>query len=290
MSSGNRKTSFGFNKGGDGGLSKFQNQSGNRGGQSSNQGGGKPTHSVWYCLECNNDNFVHRTECKKCNAPKGNAEIIYADGKEPRQNQRGGQDKRGGQQNKIGGQKNPKELTHSVWYCPECNNDNFHHRTQCNKCHAPKGNAEIIYAPGHEPRQFQNRGGAHNKPAGFQNRQAPPAEIPKPSFNGPKLDHPFHVLFTLQETDESGNKFYSCNVCQASHLPELNMISHKTGRKHLNRIKELEDTLTGRTKEEREEEFKSENKIYFLYKFFIFYSNFFSSSHPKVPQAHHAIQ
>lgn len=86
----------------------------------------------------------------------------------------------------------------------------------------------------------------------------------KPAFIPPKLDIAFDDIFTLQSTTESGIKTYTCRLCRVSSLPEINLETHRDGKRHKHQVQLLEDSLTGRTKEERQSQFKCEfrsNKI-----------------------------
>ena len=84
----------------------------------------------WLCECCNNFNFASRMKCNKCGV-KIKPIIIK------------------NIQNNLNEQKKKKEKKKLVkkrgdWICPNCSNNNFAFRENCNRCHLPKQRAFLI--------------------------------------------------------------------------------------------------------------------------------------------------
>lgn len=100
--------------------------------------------------------------------------------------------------------------------------------------------------------QQRNQGGNVNNPKKPQNK-------PK---NLPPINLPDEDIFKIQIETESC-KLFTCSICKTSNIAERNLYVHKIGKKHSNNQKVLEESLTGRNKQEREKEFKGENFLSF---------------------------
>ena len=80
------------------------------------------THSRndWICGQCGNSNFSFRTECNRCNAPKGRGS---GPSKQWKGNDRRAGDRREAPQPRAGD-----------WECPQCGKSNFAKRNECFGC------------------------------------------------------------------------------------------------------------------------------------------------------------
>ncbi|MBT7937760.1 MAG: hypothetical protein HN696_01200 [Euryarchaeota archaeon] len=101
----------------------------------------------WDCPKCNNSNFSFRTECNRCNAPRGGRDSGGSRGGErgSRRGERRGE-RRGPHQERYdrGDRNDSRERRNdnrgeNDWTCSQCNNSNFAFRTECNRCNASKG-------------------------------------------------------------------------------------------------------------------------------------------------------
>ncbi|HIF15727.1 MAG TPA: hypothetical protein EYQ85_00520 [Candidatus Poseidoniales archaeon] len=101
----------------------------------------------WDCPKCNNSNFSFRTECNRCNAPKGGGGDSGGSRGGERGSSRGERrgERRGPHQERYDrGDRNDSRDHRSDnrgdndWTCSQCNNSNFAFRTECNRCNASK--------------------------------------------------------------------------------------------------------------------------------------------------------
>ena len=114
--------------GGGGGGGRFESRGGGGGGREMRPGD-------WNCEECRAHNFSRRTECFKCDAPKGNAAGGGGGGRDrsPRRRSRSPDRGYGGDRGGRGDDRRDGE-----WDCSKCGVNNFSRRTECFKCHEPK--------------------------------------------------------------------------------------------------------------------------------------------------------
>merc|ERR1711934_1206542 len=99
----------------------------------------------WKCPSCNNVNFGHRDKCNRCQAPKPEGldapEAAYGSMgmqfampmMDPSMMMMGG-----GQAPAPQRKGPPVAGVDGNWKCEECGNVNYAHRTECNRCKAPK--------------------------------------------------------------------------------------------------------------------------------------------------------
>ena len=140
----------------------------------------------WTCPQCSNSNFSFRTECNRCNAPRGDTPGDGGDqrgrgdrggGRFDRGNDRGndrgrgrfdrGNDRRGGSDRNA-----PKP---GDWTCNGCGANNFASRSSCFRCGPDAANREERPQRGSQGGGqrggFQPRGGPRDGPrGGFQPR------------------------------------------------------------------------------------------------------------------------
>ena len=106
------------------------------GGGGGGKGGGKGAGSRegdWRCGQCNNINFAFRTQCNRCQSPRGADSEVVAEGVPPGGGRGGGGGGGGGR----GGHTLPGQGP-GDWRCPQCNNINFSFRRNCNRCQEPR--------------------------------------------------------------------------------------------------------------------------------------------------------
>lgn len=101
--------------------------------------GGPPVAGVdgnWVCSMCDNVNYAMREACNRCRTPKEDACQQLPPPPPSTLNKVGGFSRNGP----------PVAGLDGAWACPYCENVNFATRTACNRCHAPRPEAQ----PGEE--------------------------------------------------------------------------------------------------------------------------------------------
>jgi len=145
-----------------GGGGRFESRGGG-GGYGGGGGGGREMRpGDWNCEECRAHNFSRRTECFKCDAPKGNGGGGGGRDRSPRRRSRSPDRGYGGGRGGGGG---GYEKRDGEWDCPSCGINNFSRRTECFKCHEPKGGA------GGGGGRREERGG--DRDGGYERRPPP---------------------------------------------------------------------------------------------------------------------
>ena len=101
------------------------------GGKGGGMGGGSGREGDWRCNACNNINFSFRTQCNRCQSPRGSDDQSGQVQVPP------GGGRGGGGGGKGGGGAMPGQGP-GDWRCNACNNINFSFRRACNRCQEPK--------------------------------------------------------------------------------------------------------------------------------------------------------
>ena len=91
----------------------------------------------WRCPGCNNENWPQRTSCNRCRTPRGAAQALMGQA----QVQQNSAALAAHNQSTVGQNSHGVPPAHNGggpatgnWPCPACNNDNYPHRTVCNRC------------------------------------------------------------------------------------------------------------------------------------------------------------
>lgn len=118
------------------------------------------------------------------------------------------------------------------------------------------GNKQLIIPP--------IEGGQDKKPMFAKKNSGPGNVTGSASFNtqnnfqrGPKLDIKFEDVFEVESTID-GVKWYFCRACKLPSIPEINVKSHETGKRHQAQVKTLEGLAQGNTKNEKLQQFRGE--------------------------------